>query len=208
MARETPEVNGGSLADIAFLLLIFFLVTTTMDTDTGITRLLPPEPEEVPDDTPINRRNIMVILLNRSNRLMVNGEAMNLMELREKTIEFFTNPDRKTNLPVMKTTTVEFPLGSSARLSPEGTWTGEVSQGIVSLMNDRSTSYGTYIQVQNELVGAINELRNEFCNIYFHKDFDHLNTTNPYEKEIYDGIRSIYKMNISESEPKDVGGHK
>lgn len=206
MARETPEVNGGSLADIAFLLLIFFLVTTTMDSDTGITRLLPPEPEELPDDTPINRRNIMVIWINKNNNLMVNGEAISQMELKEKTIEFFTNPERQLNLPVMLTTSVDFPPGSSSKLSPEGVWTGDVSQGIVSLMNDRSTAYGTYVKVQNELVAAVNQLRNDFCQDYFHMDFDGLNTTNPYEKEIYDGIRSIYKMNISESEPKNIEG--
>ena len=76
-SRETPEVNGGSLADIAFLLLIFFLVTTTMDTDTGITRLLPPEPEENQEtEVKVNQRNVLVVLLNRSDLLMVGSEVM------------------------------------------------------------------------------------------------------------------------------------
>jgi len=184
----------------------FGLNSTTMDTDTGITRLLPPEPTEIPDDTPINRRNIMLIWLNRSDKLMVNGIAMDRSELRARTLEFFTNPQREEDLPVMKTTTVEFPPGSSSRLNPDGIWTGDVSQGIVSLQNDRSTTYRTYLEVQNELVAAINILRNEFCLEYFHKGFDELNTSNPVEKEIYDGIRSIYKMNISESEPKNIKG--
>ncbi len=207
MARETPEVNGGSLADIAFLLLIFFLVTTTMDIDTGITRLLPPEPEEDQEtEIQVNRRNVLVVLLNRSDRLMVGGEEMDRLELKAKTIEFFTNPADDPNLPEMETQEIEFPPGSSSLLPPDGVWRGRVSKGVISLQNDRSTTYGKYLQVQNELVAAVNELRNEFCNLYFGMDYDELNTANPTEEQIYEGIRDIYKMNISESEPKNIGG--
>jgi biopolymer transport protein ExbD len=207
MARETPEVNGGSLADIAFLLLIFFLVTTTMDIDTGITRLLPPEPEEdQQQDVQVNRRNVLVVLLNRSDLLMVGGEVMDRLALKQKTIEFFTNPNNSPDLPVMEQTEIQFPPGSSSLLPPDGVWTGLTSKGVISLQNDRSTTYGKYLQVQNELVAAVNQLRNDFCNLYFDKDFDELNTNIPVEEEIYEGIRQIYKMNISESEPKDVGG--
>jgi biopolymer transport protein ExbD len=207
MARETPEVNGGSLADIAFLLLIFFLVTTTMDIDTGITRLLPPEPEEdQQQDVQVNRRNVLVVLLNRSDLLMVGGEVMDRLELKDKTIEFFTNPSRSPDLPVMEETEVQFPPGSSALLPPDGVWRGEVSKGVISLQNDRSTTYGKYLQVQNELVAAVNQLRNDFCKLYFDKEYDELNIMNPSEEQIQEGIREIYKMNISESEPKNIGG--
>jgi biopolymer transport protein ExbD len=207
MARETPEVNGGSLADIAFLLLIFFLVTTTMDIDTGITRLLPPEPEKDQiTDVKVNKRNVLVVLLNRSDRLMVGGEEMDRLQLKAKTIEFFTNPTNSPDLPVMEETEVQFPAGSSSLLPPDGLWKGMVSKGVISLQNDRSTTYGKYLQVQNELVAAVNELRNDFCKLYFDRDFDDLNTSNPVDEEIYDGIRKIYKMNISESEPKNIGG--
>ena len=207
MARETPEVNGGSLADIAFLLLIFFLVTTTMDIDTGITRLLPPEPEEdQQQDVQVNRRNVLVVLLNRSDLLMVGGEVMDRLELKDKTIEFFTNPNNSPDLPVMEETEVQFPPGSSALLPPDGVWRGEVSKGVISLQNDRSTTYGKYLQVQNELVAAVNQLRNDFCKLYFDKDYDDLNIMNPAEEQIQEGIRDIYKMNISESEPKNIGG--
>ena len=206
MARETPEVNGGSLADIAFLLLIFFLVTTTMDIDTGITRLLPPEPEDEQEtEVRVNKRNVLVVLLNRSDRLMVGGEEMDRLVLKSKTIEFFTNPMNNENLPVMEETEVQFPPGSSPLLPPDGKWRGKVSKGVISLQNDRSTTYGKYLQVQNELVAAVNELRNDFCNLYFDKDYDELNTANPNEDEIYNGIRKIYKMNISESDPKNIG---
>ena len=81
-----------------------------------------------------------------------------------------------------------------------------MSKGVISLQNDRSTTYGKYLQVQNELVAAVNTLRNDFCNLYFDKDYDELNTNNPIEEEVQLGIRKIYKMNISESEPKSIGG--
>jgi biopolymer transport protein ExbD len=207
MARETPEVNGGSLADIAFLLLIFFLVTTTMDIDSGITRLLPPEPEPGQEtDIQVNKRNVLVVLINRSDRLMVGGEEMDRLDLKDKVIEFFTNPTDDPDLPVMEETEIQFPPGSSPLLPPDGLWKGKVSKGVISLQNDRSTTYGRYLQVQNELVAAVNELRNEFSNLYFDKDFDELNTANPIEEQIEEGIRDIYKMNISESEPKNYGG--
>jgi len=207
-SRETPEVNGGSLADIAFLLLIFFLVTTTMDTDTGITRLLPPEPDPEQEDVEVkvNKRNVLVVLLNRSDLLMVGGEVMDRLALKDKTIEFFTNPLNKVDLPVMEATEVQFPPGSSSLLREDGIWRGNVSKGVISLQNDRSTTYGKYLQVQNELVAAVNTLRNDFCNLFFDKDYAELNTANPIEEEIQLGIRKIFKMNISETEPKSIGG--
>ncbi len=205
MARETPEVNGGSLADIAFLLLIFFLVTTTMDIDTGITRLLPPEPEEEEKvEVKVNKRNVLVVLLNRSDRLMVGGAEMDRLDLKDKTIHFFTNPANDVNLPEREDVEIQFPPGSSSLLPPDGVWRGKVSKGVISLQNDRSTTYGKYVQVQNELVAAVNQLRNEFCNLYFEKDYADLNTTSPNEEEIHNGIRKIYKMNISESDPKNI----
>ncbi|MEZ5070167.1 MAG: biopolymer transporter ExbD [Bacteroidales bacterium] len=207
MARPTPEVNGGSLADIAFLLLIFFLVTTTMDIDTGITRQLPPEvPPEDQTDVQVNRRNALVVLINRSDRLLVGGEEMDRLDLKEKTIEFFTNPQRLESLPVMEDAEIQFPVGSSPLLPADGIWRGQISKGVISLQNDRSTTYGKYLQVQNELVAAVNQLRNDFCVQYFGMKFDELNTSNPTEEQIYNGVRDIYKMNISETDPKDIGG--
>src|SRR5210317_33551 len=121
MSRSAPEVNGGSLADIAFLLLIFFLVTTTMDIDTGITRLLPPEPEDEQEtEVKVNKRNVLVVLLNRSDRLMVGGEEMDRRSLKAKTIEFFTNPTNNPNLPEMEEKEIQFPPGSSSMLPADG----------------------------------------------------------------------------------------
>ncbi|MCP4314123.1 MAG: biopolymer transporter ExbD [Bacteroidetes bacterium] len=205
MARETPEVNGGSLADIAFLLLIFFLVTTTMDIDTGITRLLPPEPEEEEKvEVKVNKRNVLVVLLNRSDRLMVGGEEMDRLDLKDKTIEFFLNPANLETLPEREDVEIQFPPGSSSLLPADGMWRGKVSKGVISLQNDRSTTYGKYLQVQNELVAAVNKLRNDFCKLYFEKNYADLNTANDIEEEIHNGIRKIFKMNISESDPKNI----
>lgn len=206
--RELQEVNAGSMADIAFLLLIFFLVATTMDVDTGITRLLPPIPEEEQDtEVKVNKRNVLVVLINRSDQLMVRGEpGTRLDELKRITMEFFTNPNNSQDLPEMENKEVEFPPGSSPMLPPDGVWRGQVSKGVISLQNDRSTTYGKYLQVQNELVAAVNQLRNDFCELYFDKKYDELNENNPVEKEIKEGIREIYKMNISEATPKNIQG--
>ncbi len=206
--RELQEVNAGSMADIAFLLLIFFLVATTMDVDTGITRLLPPIPEEEQDtEVKVNKRNVLVVLINRSDQLMVRGEfGTRLDELKRITMEFFTNPNNSQDLPEMENKEVEFPPGSSSMLPPDGVWRGQVSKGVISLQNDRSTTYGKYLQVQNELVAAVNQLRNDFCELYFDKEYDELNENNPVEKEIKEGIREIYKMNISEATPKNIQG--
>ena len=206
--RELQEINAGSMADIAFLLLIFFLVATTMDVDTGITRLLPPIPEDEQEtQVQVNRRNVLVVLINKSDQLMVRGEfGTRVDELKNITIEFFTNPNNSPDLPEKEYTEVEFPPGSSPLLPADGVWRGEVSKGVISLQNDRSTTYGKYLEVQNELVAAVNELRNDFSKLYFDKEYDELNQNNPTEKEIKDKIRDIYKMNISEAEPKNIGG--
>jgi hypothetical protein len=135
---------------------------------------------------------------------MVGGEEMDRGDLKAKALEFFTNPMNSENLPEMVEQEIEFPPGSSSMLPPDGVWVGKVSKGVISLQNDRSTTYGKYLQVQNELVAAVNELRNNFSKMYFDKEYDELNTANPIEEEIHDAIRKIYKMNISESEPKNI----
>ena len=208
MARQVPEINAGSMADIAFLLLIFFLVATTMDVDTGISRLLPPIPEkdqQVQQD--VKERNVLIVLINKDDQLMVEGEISDLESLKKKTIEFFSNPNNEPNLPEMKVTEIEFPAGISP-LIPDGMLSIPVSQGVVSLQNDRATSYGKYLQVQDVLVAAVNQLRDEFSVQYFGKKVDDFNPLNPTDEKILEGIRNVYKMNISEAEPKNIGGAK
>lgn len=189
--RELGEINAGSMADIAFLLLIFFLVTTTMDVDTGIIRQLPPIPENKADtDAEVKERNFLAVLINAQDRLLVNGRPMELTELREKAKEFIkSNPNDKT-LPEMDETKID---GINK--------TVYVSAGIISLRNDRGTTYGRYIEVQNELVAAYTELRNEAAYEYFGKrTFDDL------DEDQKKAILTIYPQRISEAEPKNIGG--
>ncbi len=196
------------MADIAFLLLIFFLVATTMDVDTGISRLLPPMPEkDQKTQTDVKERNVLVVLINKDDQLMVEGEISDLPQLKEKTIEFFSNPNNDPNLPEMKMEEVDFPPGASPQF-PDGKATLPISQGVVSLQNDRSTTYGKYLRVQDVLVAAVDQLRNEFAMKYFGRKYDDMDGKNPVDEQIMEGIRNVYKMNISEAEPKNIGGTK
>ena len=175
--RGLQEINAGSMADIAFLLLIFFLVTTTMDVDSGIARKLPPMPDEEmqEDDSQINAKNIYVVLINTNNQLLVEGELMDISQLREGAKRFINNNGIDPNLSV----------------NPE--------KAIISLQNDRGTEYKTYIQVQNELAAAYNELRNDAALNKFGKRYIDLNKTDKKE------IRKMYPQKISEAEPKNIG---
>lgn len=189
--RKTPEVNAGSMADIAFLLLIFFLVTTTMDTDSGISRKLPPMIDEPnPDSPPIKQRNIFLVMINKNNDLLVEGEPLSITQLKEKAKEFIVNPMNADNLPEKKPTEINF-FGTVA-----------VGKGIISLQNDRGTEYQTYLKVQNELVAAYNELRNAKAMSKWQKKYADL--TEDQQK----AIKKIYPQRISEAEPKSVGGKK
>ena len=191
MARSTQEINAGSMADIAFLLLIFFLVTTTMDVDTGISRKLPPPltgDEEPPD---INERNIFTVLVNSRDRLLVEGEPGDIRFLRERAKEFMSNPQNRENLPEM--TIKNIPELGNVRVP---------KNAVISLKNDRGTSYKMYIAVQNELAAAIDELRNELSLEKFGKRYDDLIN----EAQI-EAIQDAIPVPISEAEPEDVGGN-
>jgi biopolymer transport protein ExbD len=187
MKRETPEINAGSMADIAFLLLIFFLVTVTMDVDTGITRKLPP-PVENEDNIDINQRNIFEILVNSANMLLVEGRPGDLATLKEDTKTFFLNPTNDPDLPEKKLEQVDL-LGEVY-----------ISKGVVSLKNDRGTSYEMYIKVQNELTKAFQELRDEMSIEKFGVKYDKL--VDPAKQE---AIQTVIPMAISEAEPEDIG---
>jgi hypothetical protein len=180
-----------------------------MDVDTGITRLLPPIPEKEQEKTEIKvkERNVLVVLINRDDQLMVGNQLMNVNELKDKVVEFFSNPLDDEKLPEKELITVDFPVGVSAKF-PNGTVELMVSKGVVSLQNDRSTTYGKYLSVQNELVAAVNELRNRFAIDNFGKKYDDLDSKKAVDQAIIDGINKVYKMNISEAEPKNIGGIK
>ncbi len=190
--REIQEINAGSMADIAFLLLIFFLVATTMDIDTGISRLLPPMPEdeEMEDDSEIRERNVFVVLINKDDQLFVEREIVDISELKEMTKKFFVNPNDDADLSEKRPLTIDF-FGEM-----------EVSKGVISLRNDIGTSYGKYIAVQNELAAAVNELRNELCMQRFGKKYDDLDALNEAEKDLIAAVKKVYPMAISEAEPR------
>lgn len=195
--REIQEINAGSMADIAFLLLIFFLVATTMDIDTGISRLLPPMPEEeeLDDDQEIRERNVFVVLINKDDDLFVEDGFYDVSELKEMTKEFFLNPDDDENLSEKRELTTDY-FGTMM-----------VSKGVISLRNDRGTSYGQYIAVQNELAAAVNELRNELCMQRFGRRYDDLDPLNQVEADLIADAKKVFPMAISEAEPKNVGGN-
>ncbi len=190
MAKPVPEINGGSMADIAFLLLIFFLVTTTMDIDSGLARRLPPMPDEnqKQDDVKVNRRNIMVVLINKSDRLFAGNQPAEVGMLRQAVKEFILNPSNDPTKPEKEMKDLGLGLGEYP-----------VSKGVISLQNDRGTSYDAYIQVQNELVAAFNELRNDFSMAKFGKLYIGL------DDEQQEVVRKAIPQSISEAEPKDVG---
>ena len=186
--KKTPEVNAGSMADIAFLLLIFFLVATTMNVDSGINRTLPPwVDEEQQDAPPIKERNILKVFVSAYDQLMVQGEQIHISELKDKAKEFMLNPFDDPNLPEKETVTNDI-LGSHV-----------VSKGVISLKADRSTTYNTYVMVQNELSRAFNEIRDELAIEKFGKPVAEL--TDDQRKAVNEAI----KLSISEAEPRDLG---
>jgi biopolymer transport protein ExbD len=171
--REAPAVNASSMADIAFLLLIFFLVTTTIDIDKGIKVKLPPWSDEKPDPLKLKTRNVFSVLVNKDNELLVRGEIVDKADLREKTKEFITNPTRREDLS-------ESPANA-----------------IISLKNDRGTEYGTYLTVYNELKAAYNEIWEEASQLKYGKAYKDLSFD--MQKVIRDDIPLV----ISEAEPTD-----
>jgi biopolymer transport protein ExbD len=184
MARPAGDINAGSMADIAFLLLIFFLVTTTMDVDKGLARRLPPMP---PDDVPqneqpkVNKRNVFSVFVNQSDKILVNQQQIDVSMLKDKVLDFVVNPD----------------MSEKVDSTFQGAGTFKVSKGVVSLNNHRSTSYDIYIQVQNELVKAFNQLRDDFAIANFGKPYASLTEE---QQEI---ARKVFPQNISEAEPVD-----
>lgn len=188
MAKKLPEINSSSTADIAFLLLSYFLMTTTMNQDSGLQRRLPPMPTKDQEETEqkVNRRNIIMVRINSVDRLFAGNEGIELEGLKDKVKEFLLNVNDDPKLPEKTPTDIE------------GFGTYPVSKGVISLQNDRGTSYQAYIAVQNELVKAINELRDDFAKANFGKPYLSLSED---EQEI---TRKAVPQNISEAEPKDV----
>ena len=202
MARKSPEVNAGSMADIAFLLLIFFLVTTTIETDSGINRKLPPM-DEIIDPPVIKERNIFTVVVNKNNMILVEEKLMDLSDVRRSAVKFLDNGG---GVGEEECTYCEGEKDRSSSDNPE--------KAIISLKNDRETDYKVYISVQNELVAAYNELRNrEFIRLYPQENMDYVQADRKYTdprtdkkvkeklKEKLSVIKLMYPMKLSEAEP-------
>ena len=157
--RKVQEINAGSMADISFLLLIFFLVATTMNTDTGLMRMLPPMPPEnqQQEEIKVKERNLFLVLISGSGNIMAGvpgkQEQIVLGQLKDMAKEFITNPLDDENLPEKVDREIDMADGSK--------WTYPVSEGVVSLQTTRDTGYQAYIMVQNELTRAFNEVRDD-----------------------------------------------
>ncbi|MCE2495419.1 MAG: biopolymer transporter ExbD [Flavobacteriales bacterium] len=185
--RGVPEINAGSMADIAFLLLIFFLVTTRMDVDTGIIRELPPMPDEntPPPFDQANKRNLFIVLVNAYDQLLVNEEPTDIDNLKEKAKQFIDNNGDGS---------CTYCQGARNPKKSDNP-----SKAIVSLQNDRGTSYEMYITVQDQLAQAYTELRDRASMEKFGAVYGDLNDVQQ------DEINDMYPKLISEAEPKDVG---
>lgn len=194
--RKIQEINAGSMADIAFLLLIFFLVATTMNVDTGIVRILPPMPPEdqKQEEIKVKERNLLLVFLDGSGGVGagITGEIkpIHVNSLKDIVKEFILNPTESESYPEKKDKEIELPDGS--------TWIYPVSSGVVSLQTTRATDYQAYIDAQNELTRAFNELRNELSTSRFNKNFEDL------QKAERDAITSAIPLAISEAEPRNI----
>lgn len=200
--RAAPEVNAGSMADIAFLLLIFFLVTTTIETDSGLNRKLPPMEDQV--DPPIIReKNIFTVVVNKNNQLLVEEKLTDIAELRQLAIDFLDNGGG------VGEEACDYCQGARDEASSDNP-----DKAIISLKNDRETSYKVYIAVQNELVAAYNDLRNrEFLRLYPNVGLNFVDAEKKYDdprtsaevaedlKPKLDVVKKMYPQKLSEAEP-------
>ena len=188
--REVPELNSSSTADISFILLIFFLTTTSMDTDRGLARRLPPPPEDhlEQEDTKVKERNVLQVRINAMDELMIGSDIADVSQIREIAKEFIDNPENLPNLP--DKTARDIDLFGTVYIT---------DKHVISLQSDRGTSYSKYFEVQNELVAAYNELRDELSRRKFGKPYLELNE----DQQL--AVRSYYPMKISEAEPKNYG---
>ena len=188
--RKTPDINASSQADIAFLLLVFFLVATTMNTDKGISRVLPPiPPEDVKvEDQKQKERNVLLVFVNGAGQLMVADEVLDIRQLKDRAKEFVLNVNDDKDMPEKEDEEIEMPAGTK--------WTYPVSKGVISLQTTRDTGYETYIMVQNELTRVFNEIREDVSMQKFGKSFGELAED---ERKV---ITTAVPQKISEAEPR------
>lgn len=188
--RAVPEVNASSVADIAFLLLIFFLATTTMETQTGIFRKLPPLEDKDVKPPKIEERNLMTVLVNKFDQIQINGEEVQVKDITRKAREFVENKGRSEDMPEIRQEYIE------------GYGEAEVSKAVISLQNDRGTTYEVYIAVQDALATAFEQLREERAKEVYGKSYNQL--IDDKEDDKIDVIKRMVPLALSEAEPKNV----
>jgi biopolymer transport protein ExbD len=249
--RELQEINAGSMADIAFLLLIFWLVTTTIDSDEGVKRQLPPPvPPDMENPPPVRERNVFVVLVNANDDLLVEGEELDISRLKDEAKEFliatgdgllYGDKPEDPDLPVrewvrkaaVEQKIAEYKAGVASTEDPDTKkafqrkledWNDKLvaiellggefkvlpGSALISMRNDRNTTYETYLSVQNELEAAINELRDELSIAKFGMTYAELEDKyerNPDEltRQRIFAVREVYPQRISEAEPQDAG---
>lgn len=192
--RKMPGLNTSSTADISFMLLIFFLVTTSMDTDQGLGRTLPkpPEDDQLNNEIKVKERNILNIRINKDNYVMIGEDYATLDDVKERAKEFIKNENDSPKLPERKPKKIK-ELGKTMMVT---------ENHVISVQTDRGTDYGGYFAVQDALVAAYNELRDEISKQEFGFKYEFLT------KDQQKAVREIYPQKISEAEPKKYGGQQ
>lgn len=191
--KKVPQINGSSTADISFILLLFFLLTTSMGTDSGLARQLPPAvpPDQQDVSVDINRRNMLRVNVNNLGQILANGEVVNLNGLREKVIEFVLNENDRADLAERVVET--FPLVGAQKVT---------KNHVISLTNTVDTRYSDYILVQNELTKAYMQIRDQQSRKLFGVSLEDANTQ---QQEV---LIKMYPQKISEANPREFGSKK
>jgi biopolymer transport protein ExbD len=202
--RENAEINAGSMADIAFLLLIFFLVTTTMDVDSGISRKLPEKsPPDQDVEVVVKQKNVLDITVNRTNQILIEGtDFVEVTDIKEIAMAFIDNGG---GLSAPKDDNPGEPCDyCQGAKDPESS--DHPSKAIISLQSDRGTTYGMYVSIQNEIESAYNELRNKLALQKYDRTYndllkDYKDSGSAAVKEKIDFLKDSYPQIISEPEP-------
>lgn len=237
--RALPGIPTGSMADIAFLLLVFWLMTTTLESDIGIMRQLPPIDDEAEPET-VKMKNVYEVMVNFRNELLVEGDLAQTTDLKSGAMEFLTNTgvfeekpgdenltsrtwvrkaeveERVNSLKSAVTSAKDEVNKKAYQKSLDNVWQpkldainffGEyrelVPAAVISLQNDKGTTYETYIEVQNELASAVNQLRDDICQKTWKVNYSDLDDKRDRDK--IKAVRQVFPQRVSEAEPKDRG---
>jgi len=200
--RENPEINAGSMADIAFLLLIFFLVTTTMDVDSGISRKLP-EKTKVESKVTIKEKNILDIVVNRNNQLLVENQNVKVGDVKELAMDFIDNGG---GLSAPKEEGKPGEPCDYCNGAKDPTSSDHPTKAIISLTSSRGTTYGMYITIQNQIEMAYDELRNRLSLKLYNRSYkdllkDYKDDKSEATKAKIDNLKAKYPQIITEPEP-------